>query len=79
MNVLSTSEKLVLLLGGVLTSEIIRQLWGKWKMKSTNEKKKIHDVIFFPDNQISCKDFFENIEGCNNRRCSYSHNITGLR
>jgi len=81
MNVLVSSQKFMLFFGGILTGEIVRRVWLKWKSSysTANRNKKIHDVIFFPDAKISCKDYFENVVGCTNLRCSYTHNITGLR
>jgi len=82
MNLFSviTSQKLVLVFGGILTGEIARQLWSKWKLYlAGNRNKEITDVLFFPDSKISCKDFFESVGGCINQHCSYTHSITSLR
>lgn len=82
MNVFSmvASQKLMIFVGGILTGKIIQQFWSKWRsLFLTNGNDQIHDVIFFPDAKISCKDFFENVGGCTNQHCSFTHNITGLR
>lgn len=68
---------LIYLAGGFLASEAIRRLIAYWQKKRIERAR--CEVIFFPDKEIACKDFFDTIEGCRNNPCSFGHEITGFR
>ena len=77
---LLSSERLICFISGVLAAGIIRRLWKLWKAyQGREENRNVRQVIFFPDKEVACKDYFESIEGCSNVQCSFSHQVTGLR
>lgn len=69
--------KFVFVAVGITIAEIIRQISNYLNKKRS--KKKIHQVIFFPDKSIACNDFFDTIQGCSRTRCEFSHETTGFR
>lgn len=38
----------------------------------------VEEVLFFPDYQVACKDYFIGEDGCENRRCKFTHEHTSL-
>ena len=69
--------KLGLVVVGIVLVECTRQ--GLNYLQRKNSKPLIRQVIFFPDKQIACKDFFDSVEGCSRIRCDFSHTTTGFR
>jgi hypothetical protein len=80
MNLVEISSfipKIGLVVVGIVLAECTRQ--GLVYLQRKNSKKVIRQVIFFPDKQIACKDFFDSVEGCSRIRCDFSHKSTGFR
>ncbi len=69
--------KLGLVVVGIVLVECTRQ--GLNYLQRKNSKPVIRQVIFFPDKQIACKDFFDSVEGCSRICCDFSHTTTGFR
>ncbi|XP_046644496.1 mitochondrial cardiolipin hydrolase-like [Daphnia pulicaria] len=69
--------ELGLVVVGIVLVECTRQ--GLNYLQRKNSKPVIRQVIFFPDKQIACKDFFDSVEGCSRIRCDFSHTTTGFR
>ena len=75
---------------GALASGLILEagfyLW-KWlsgKEKTTNSRRKqqqqnvFHEILFFPDNKLSCSAHLNEPGQCKNSNCRYSHEETSL-
>lgn len=73
-------------LGGIavacgIASEIVYFIYKKtrkrdWKSSNQSESESrndIEEVLFFPDSQVACKDFFVGKDGCENEKCRFSH------
>lgn len=63
--------------GGLLASEAIRRISALFKKREIQRAR--CEAIFFPDKEIPCKHFFDNVEGCRRNPCSFSHEVTGFR
>lgn len=53
----------------------------QWQLGSQNEsesRKVVEEVLFFPDAQVACKDFFVSEDGCSNARCRFTHTPNSL-
>lgn len=66
-------------LGLVVVGIVLVTRQGLNYLQRKNSKPMIRQVIFFPDKQIACKDFFDSVEGCSRIRCDFSHTTTGFR
>jgi hypothetical protein len=62
--------KVGLVVVGIVLVVCTRQGLNYFKRKNSN--KVIRQVIFFPDKQIACKDFFDSVEGCSRIRCDFA-------
>ena len=67
-----------------VASEIIYQLYKTIIQRPKDDEQTesrnavTDDVLFFPDKQIACKDFFVGDRGCSNLRCRYTHEENAL-
>ncbi|XP_005092871.1 mitochondrial cardiolipin hydrolase [Aplysia californica] len=68
-------------------SEIIYQIYRKYKRKSKHRKenesksrlsKSSLQVLFFPDKDVACRDYFISGDGCFKSNCQFSHSKTSL-
>lgn len=56
-----------------LYKRLRKRQWQVGKQNESESKKAIEEVLFFPDVQVACKDFFVSEDGCNNARCRFTH------
>lgn len=49
------------------------QVWPK-----TESRRETHEVLFFPDKDIACKDYFVGEDGCYNPKCRFTHKPNSL-
>ena len=62
-------------------SEIIYQLYKRYIQNHSNLNSKSitrSHVLFFPDKDVACKDFFISEDGCFKSYCKFSHDKTSL-
>jgi len=71
-----TNRRLVglAMLAGVSLSVIWRlSQWLYRRHHRKNTKSSLMKVLFFPDNEVSCRTHFTERHGCSSKRCRFSH------
>jgi len=48
------------------------------KKNESENRKEIEEVLFFPDKEVACKDYFIGEDGCSNMKCKFSHDHSSL-
>lgn len=64
-----------------LVSEVVYFLYKRyrkrgWQYKGQSEsesRKEIEEVLFFPDSQVACRNYFVGDHGCDNNNCRFTH------
>ncbi|XP_013415912.1 mitochondrial cardiolipin hydrolase [Lingula anatina] len=84
----SLGKLVILTIVGSVTLELLYYTWnyfkrnhrhkhGKTKPKQ-QQKNIFHNVLFFPDQHIACKEHFNSSDGCLRSGCKYAHSETSL-
>jgi len=62
------------MLAGVSLGMIWRLTWWLYgRDHRKNTKGSLMKVLFFPDNEVSCRTHFTERHGCSSKRCRFSH------
>ncbi|XP_045214814.2 uncharacterized protein LOC123564949 [Mercenaria mercenaria] len=50
-----------------------KRRWQYQDQSESESRKEIEEVLFFPDSQVACKNYFIGEYGCDNRNCRFTH------
>lgn len=81
MSLYSWVKGTLCVLGIGVTSEVLYQLYIHFQKKNIKLKGKNRhetEVLFFPDYEVACIDYFTRIEKCDRNNCPFSHEDNSL-
>ena len=70
-----------ILLTAAVVSEAVYQLYKRWitcKNEDQQNESRKDEVVFFPDQEMACKNYFTGEDGCENDRCRFTHKPNSL-